>query len=117
MRQMIFFIQLLKIQRRLKLNNIVLTNDKDLYQLIYKNDVWWNYGDKRFTYEELIEKLNFSPQDLSDYLGLMGDSADNIPGAPGLGEKTASVLMGEYKTLDNIINNLQKIPEKDREKI
>jgi DNA polymerase-1 len=42
----------------------------------------------------------------------MGDSADNIPGAPGLGEKTASVLMGEYKTLDNIINNLQTIPER-----
>ena len=98
--------------KQLKLNNIVLTNDKDLYQLIHKDDVWWNYGDKRFTYEELIKKLNFSPQDLSDYLGLMGDSADNIPGAPGLGEKTASALMGEYKTLDNIVNNLETIPAK-----
>lgn len=98
--------------KKLNLKNIVITNDKDLYQLIHKDDVWWNYADKRFTYNDLVKKLNFCPQDLSDFLGLMGDSVDNIPGAPGLGEKTALVLMAEYKSLDNIINNINSIPSR-----
>ena len=46
--------------------------------------------------------LGFTPQNLSDFLGLMGDSVDNIPGAPGLGEKTAMVLMNEYQSLELI---------------
>ena len=83
MKQMIFYIQSRRIQKNLNFNNIILTNDKDLYQLIYENDIWWNYADKRFGYKELVKKLNFDPHDLSDFLGLMGDSVDNIPGAPG----------------------------------
>ena len=98
--------------KKLNLNNIILTNDKDLYQLIYENDIWWNYADKKFSYNELVKKLNFDPHDLSDFLGLMGDSVDNIPGAPGLGEKTATALMSEYKNLDNIMNSLESIPSR-----
>ena len=96
--------------RKSKLNNIILTNDKDLFQMVYKDDIWWNYNDKKYSYEDLKEKLNFSPHDLSDFLGLMGDSVDNIPGAPGLGEKTAMVLMGKYKSLENIFLNINDIP-------
>jgi len=96
--------------RKLKLNNIILTNDKDLFQMVYKDDIWWNYKDKKYSYEDLKEKLNFSPHNLSDFLGLMGDSVDNIPGAPGLGEKTAMVLMGKYKSLENIFLNINDIP-------
>ena len=93
------------------LKNIILTNDKDLYQIIYKGDVWWDFKDKKYGYKDLVDKLNFSPQDLSDFLALMGDSVDNIPGAPGLGEKTAMVLMGKYKSLKKIVQNLETIPE------
>ena len=96
--------------RKSKLNNIILTNDKDLFQMVYKDDIWWNYKDKKYSYEDLKEKLNFSPHNLSDFLGLMGDSVDNIPGAPGLGEKTAMVLMGKYKNLENIFLNINDIP-------
>ena len=93
------------------LKNIILTNDKDLYQIIYKGDIWWDFKDKKYSYKDLVDKLNFSPQDLSDFLALMGDSVDNIPGAPGLGEKTAMVLMGKYKSLKKIVQNLETIPE------
>ena len=96
--------------RKSKLKNIILTNDKDLFQMVYKDDIWWNYKDKKYSYEDLKEKLNFSPHNLSDFLGLMGDSVDNIPGAPGLGEKTAMALMGKYKSLENIFLNINDIP-------
>jgi DNA polymerase-1 len=78
--------------------------------MVYKDDIWWNYNDKNYSYEDLKEKLNFSPHNLSDFLGLMGDSVDNIPGAPGLGEKTAMALMGKYKNLENIFLNINDIP-------
>ena len=93
-------------------NNIDLINGKDLNNSVYEIDNCWNYGDKKFSYNELVKKLNFDPHDLSDFLGLMGDSVDNIPGAPGLGEKTATALMSEYKNLDNIMNSLDSIPSR-----
>ena len=93
-------------------NNIILTNDKDLYQLIYPGDVWWDYKTKMFTHDDLKDFLGFIPQNLSDFLGLMGDSVDNIPGAPGLGEKTAMTLMAEYNDLESLINQLNSIPER-----
>ena len=57
-----------------------------------------------------LQAASSTPHDLSDFLGLMGDSVDNIPGAPGLGEKTAMVLMGKYKNLENIFLNINDIP-------
>ena len=92
--------------------NVILTNDKDLYQLIYPGDLWWDYKSKMFTHDDLREFLGFVPQNLSDFLGLMGDSVDNIPGAPGLGEKTAMALMAEYNDLETLINELNTIPER-----
>ena len=50
-------------------------------------------------------------QNLSDFLGLMGDSVDNIPGAPGLGEKTAMTLMSRYKDLENLMKNIDSITD------
>ena len=65
-----------------------------------------------FSHKDLKNYLGFTPQNLSDFLGLMGDSVDNIPGAPGLGEKTAMVLMNEYKSLENLMNNLDSITDR-----
>ena len=95
--------------REAGISNIVLTNDKDLFQIIYENDVWWNLNDKKYSHKDLEKKLNFSPQNLPDFLGLMGDSVDNIPGAPGIGEKTASILINKYKNIDNIFDNIDSI--------
>ena len=93
-------------------NSLILTNDKDLYQLIYPGDVWWDYKNKIFSHQDLKKYLGFTPQNLSDYLGLMGDSVDNIPGAPGLGEKTAIALMREYESLDNLMDNIDTITDR-----
>ena len=92
--------------------NLILTNDKDLYQLIYPGDVWWDYKNKIFSHQDLQNYLGFTPQNLSDYLGLMGDAVDNIPGAPGLGEKTAMALMCEYKSLENLMDNIDTISDR-----
>ena len=93
-------------------NSLILTNDKDLYQLIYPGDIWWDYKNKIFSHKDLEQYLGFTPQNLSDFLGLMGDSVDNIPGAPGLGEKTAMALMKEYQSLDNLMENIESITDR-----
>ena len=92
-------------------NSIILTNDKDLYQLVHPGDIWWDYKSKIFYYDDLVDFLGFVPQNLSDFLGLMGDSVDNIPGAPGLGEKTAMTLMSRYKDLDSLMKNIDSITD------
>jgi len=92
-------------------NSIILTNDKDLYQLVHPGDIWWDYKSKIFYYDDLVDFLGFVPQNLSDFLGLMGDSVDNIPGAPGLGEKTAMTLMSRYKDLENLMKNIDSITD------
>ena len=91
---------------------VIVSSDKDLYQLIYPGDIWWDYKNKIFSHQDLKNYLGFTPQNLSDYLGLMGDSVDNIPGAPGLGEKTAMALMCEYKSLDNLMDNIDTISDR-----
>ena len=98
--------------RKSSMSNIVITNDKDLFQIIYQDDIWWNLNDKKFNYKDLRNKLKFSPQNFSDFLGLMGDSVDNIPGAPGIGEKTASALISRYENIDNVFDNIDSIPSK-----
>jgi 5'-3' exonuclease len=92
-------------------NSIILTNDKDLYQLVHPGDIWWDYKSKIFYYDDLLDFLGFVPQNLSDFLGLMGDSVDNIPGAPGLGEKTAMTLMSKYKDLESLMKDIDSITD------
>lgn len=61
-----------------------------------------------FDKAKVIETYNVTPDQLIEVKGLMGDSSDNIPGVPGVGEKTAYKLIGEYKTIDNLYNLLEK---------
>ena len=79
---------------------------------MHPGDIWWDYKSKIFYYDDLLDFLGFVPQNLSDFLGLMGDSVDNIPGAPGLGEKTAMVLMAEYKDLETLNKNFNLMIDK-----
>ena len=57
--------------------------------------------------EGVSEKLEMTPSQIVDYLALMGDSSDNVPGVPGVGEKTARQLIKDYGTLDNVYNHLE----------
>ena len=92
--------------RVIGLSNIIITNDKDLYQIIRNNDVWWNMSNKRFTYSELKKMLTFPPDKIPDYIGLAGDRVDNIPGAPGIGDKTASRLLNRFGSLENLFEDI-----------
>lgn len=83
---------------------LIVTGDKDLMQLV--NDrVKVLDTMKNITYgpAEVKEKLGVEPEQVTDYLGLIGDSSDNIPGVPGVGPKTAVELLDEYKTLEKVL--------------
>jgi DNA polymerase-1 len=68
--------------------------------------------------EEVLARYGIKPEQVIDYKALKGDTTDNIPGVPGIGEKTAAQLLKEFGTLDNILNNADRISAKGvREKV
>ncbi len=86
----------------------ILTGDRDSLQLIDKNVTVMlatNKGDIRYTPEKFKEDYGFEPINLIDLKALMGDSSDNISGVAGIGEKTASALIKEYGTIENLYEN------------
>ena len=96
---------------------LIASSDKDLYQLV--NDkiqvIPPVKGSTPFGPAEVRAKMGVDPDQVVDLLALMGDSADNIPGVPGIGPKTAAQLLGEFKTLDAIWANLNEVrPERVR---
>ncbi len=100
----------------------IMTGDKDMMQLIddhihvYKRNTKTK-SDDVMTKETFKEKYDLEPDQMRDLLGLMGDSADNIPGIPGVGEKTALKLLKEYQTIENLKEHSQEIKGKMGEKI
>ena len=61
---------------------------------------------------EVLERYGVTPAQVPDYLGLKGDTSDNIPGVPGVGEKTAAKLLQEYGSLDEVLEHAEEIPGK-----
>ncbi|MCD7783639.1 MAG: DNA polymerase I [Firmicutes bacterium] len=89
----------------------ILTGDRDAYQLITDKTVVLyisNTGHMLFDRGALIEKYGAEPPVMVDIKALMGDSSDNIPGVPGIGEKTALKLISEYGSLDGIYGALEE---------
>ena len=99
---------------------LIISSDKDLLQLItdqvemklLKQKEYIRYDEKTFE-----EDWGIVPERIIDLKALMGDSSDNIPGVKGIGEKTALKLLQDYKNLDGIYNNLDKLTPKLREKL
>lgn len=93
----------------------MMTPDKDYGQLVTDNVFMYRpkYGDKEFEkmgVNEVIQKYNIKrPDQMIDLLGLMGDSSDNIPGCPGVGEKTAQKLIAEFDSIENLLVNTDKL--------
>lgn len=93
----------------------MMTPDKDYGQLVSENVFIYRpkYGDKEFEVmgvEEVKSKFNIeSPLQVIDILGLMGDSSDNIPGCPGVGEKTAQKLIAEFGSIENLLDNTNQL--------
>lgn len=90
-------------------DTFMMTPDKDYGQLVTEHVKMYRpkYGDKEFEVlgvEEVKEKYGLSsPTQVIDMLGLMGDSADNIPGCPGVGEKTATKLIQQFGSIENLL--------------
>lgn len=99
------------------INTYMVTGDKDLMQLVSPHV--WMYNLKKvgeepeiIDSERVLNKMGVPPERIIDYLSLMGDSVDNIPGAKGVGEKSARELLQEYGSLEKIIENCENIPNK-----
>ncbi|MCW8196643.1 flap endonuclease [Proteobacteria bacterium 005FR1] len=89
----------------------ILTRDKDLGQLLLRaQDYLWDYSKGERFYAGCIQnKFGVMPAQLVDYLALVGDSIDDIPGVPGLGPKTAQAILQVYPDLDAIFAALDKL--------
>lgn len=94
----------------------IISGDKDFMQLVDQNTYLYRPEKKSkidlVTLTKVEEKLGIMPNQVIDYLSLVGDKADNIPGAYGIGEKGAVKLLKSFGTLDNIYNNLDLIKGK-----
>ena len=90
----------------------IVSRDKDLTQLLTKEDVFWDFAGKgKLGYERIPEVFGVWPEQIADFLALAGDSVDNIPGVPGVGKKTAGALLQHFGSLDEVLGNLDKVHE------
>ncbi|MDB2544303.1 DNA polymerase I [Woeseiaceae bacterium] len=97
---------------------IISTGDKDMTQLVDQNITLINtMNDEKLDRNGVKQKFDVYPEQIIDYLTLMGDKADNIPGIPGVGAKTASKWLNKYLTLENLINKSDEISGKIGEKL
>lgn len=88
----------------------IVSADKDLVQFVAKDDVYWNYAKKTQTnYKQLKKRFGVEPSQLADLLALCGDKSDNIPGIPGVGQRTASRLLNKWENLDGVFANIDRV--------
>ncbi len=96
------------------INTYMYSGDKDLVQLVDEKTFLYNPGNsfkptKVYDIENVYDKYGIYPVNFIDYLSLVGDTSDNIPGVRGVGAKTASRLVKQFLTIENIYKNLDKI--------
>ena len=105
------------------IDTYMMTPDKDYGQLVGEHVFMYRpkYGDKDFDVmgiEEIKKKFDIqSPTQVIDMLGLMGDSSDNIPGCPGVGEKTAQKLIAQFGSIDNLLAHTDELKGAVRKKV
>ncbi len=102
----------------------IVTGDRDSFQLIDKNikvriprTKAGKTETEDYNVEKIMEEYGLNPKDLIEVKGLAGDTSDNIPGVSGVGEKTAINLIKDYKTIDGVYENIDKIKGKLKEKL
>jgi DNA polymerase I len=88
----------------------IVSRDKDLTQLVTAADTYWDaVADVRYGYDDIEERFGVIPERMADFLALMGDAVDNIPGVPGIGRKTAQTLLKHFGTLDGVLDNIDQV--------
>jgi DNA polymerase-1 len=97
---------------------IIVSSDKDLMQLV--NEKIWMFDPVKQEYikkEEVIKKFGIPPSQITEFLAIVGDTADNVPGIKGLGPKTAAELLTLYGSLQGIYDNIDLISQKKRKEL
>jgi 5'-3' exonuclease len=89
----------------------IVTRDKDLGQLLsHPDDHWWDFAaDRRLDIAAFSERFSVHPAQFADYLALVGDPVDDIPGVPGVGPKSAAALLARYQTLESLGASLDTV--------
>ena len=99
----------------------IASSDKDFLQLINDRVKMWNPADKSgvpMDADAVVAKTGVQPSQIVDWLSLVGDAADNIPGVPGVGVKTAAALLNEFGSVDGIYGRLAEVRrDKQRESL
>jgi DNA polymerase-1 len=97
---------------------VIVTTDKDIFQLVDKLTSVYNPVKDIYLDERKVKKIfGVSPSQVTDVLSLWGDPSDNIPGVPGIGEKTSKSLINQFGSLENLLDNLdqvEKAPLRDK---
>jgi DNA polymerase I len=93
------------------LHGLIVSADKDLSQLLQAGDEQWDYArNQRWGADGVKARLGVEAQQIPDFLGLAGDSVDNIPGVPGIGAKTAAALLEHFGSLDALLARTAEVP-------
>ena len=96
---------------------IIVTADRDMLQLVNREVTVMSTRRgitdmKAYNPQNVTERFGLPPEKIPDMLGLKGDPSDNIPGVPGIGEKTAAKLIQEYGTIEKVLENIDQIPQR-----
>ena len=92
----------------------VVTSDKDLAQILGPADILWDYArEARYDEAAIRERFGVAPAAIPDYLALVGDTVDNIPGVPGIGAKTAAALLSRFADIDALLADLDGVRAAD----
>ena len=96
----------------------IISSDKDLMQLVSQRVTMWDtMKNKKIGMEEVREKFGVEPRSVIDVQALAGDSIDNIPGATGIGIKTACQLINEFGSLEDLLNKADNIKQPKRREV
>ena len=96
----------------------IISSDKDMMQLVGGGiEMFDAMKNKRIGVEEVEEKFGVGPERVVDVQALAGDSVDNVPGAPGIGIKTAALLINEFGTLEELLERAEEVPQPKRRQV
>lgn len=91
--------------------SVIISADKDLSQLLDAGDEQWDFArGQRWGADGVKARQGVHAHQVADYLALCGDAVDNIPGVPGIGAKTAAVLLAHFGTLDALLERIDEVP-------
>lgn len=99
---------------------VIVGSDKDLKQCLDSRVYLWDPGSKKdsvASVQDFVQETGLQPGQWPDYQALCGDAADNIPGAPGVGPKTALALLRDFPSLEALREGLDRVPESARRKV